>query len=112
MSEMGTFMEHNKVGTAGFVILVVFIIGALASVYGIMGDIPRIAITISITMLVLISYLGLFPFKTVLKISVAGLAINCIILFAGLYANDFYETTKQAKLKANTEVAAEAPAAH
>ena len=64
MSEMGTFMEHNKVGTAGFVILVVFIIGALASVYGIMGDIPRIAITISITMLVLISYLGLFPFKT------------------------------------------------
>jgi len=94
MSTMSQLMEHNKVGTAGFVILLVFIIGALASVYGIMSDVPRIGITISTSMFVLIAYLGLYNFKTVLKISIAVMIINAAILVAGLISKDFYETTR------------------
>ena len=45
------------------------------------------------------------------KISVVGLAINSIILFAGLFTKDFYETSRRAHA-ATTEVSAEVPDSH
>ncbi|NQY67497.1 MAG: hypothetical protein HRT72_07230 [Flavobacteriales bacterium] len=106
MSEMEVFMEHNKLGTAGFLLMFTFVIGALASVYGAMDHMIRLTITISISMIILISYLGLFSFKTVAKITILGLAINVLILVTGLMTKDFYETTRVEKAAATGTVEA------
>ncbi|NQY11728.1 MAG: hypothetical protein HRT71_19705 [Flavobacteriales bacterium] len=70
--------------TGGFVILVVFICGGFTNAFGGFDYLARTICTVVPVVTVLVTYLGLFSFKAILKVSVLALIIFGVFLIPGV----------------------------